>query len=143
MAGPILCLVDLENHASAQALLKHAVAHFQGREMHVAYILPFGFYSFVEPYISLESQKAVAEQAHAELDSLLSEIACDIPITPHVLRGGIGEQALRLAGKLKASVIVLNAVRSDSAHITLGTNAAQICRHAGCSVHLVRHDPSW
>ncbi len=33
-------------------------------------------------------------------------------MTPQVPRGGIGEQCLRLAEKLDASVLVLNAVRS-------------------------------
>ena len=58
--------------------------------------------------------------------------------TPHVLRGGIGEQALLLAEALKARLMIVNATRQDSAHTTLGTHAAQIARHAPCSVLLVR-----
>lgn len=44
----------------------------------------------------------------------------------------------RLVEKLLASFIVLNAVRGGSTHISLGTHAAQIARHATCNVHLVR-----
>lgn len=56
----------------------------------------------------------------------------------HVLRGGIGEQAMLLAQDIGADLIVINATRSDSRHTSLGTHAAQIARHAPCSVLLHR-----
>jgi universal stress protein F len=139
VTGPILCLVDIEHAESGAAMLRHTLDLFPGRETHVAYVMPYGFYSYVEPFVSEESQAAAAARAHGELEALVGELGDGVDLTLHVLRGGIGEQSLRLASKLKAAVIVLNAMRSDSAHVTLGTQAAQIARHADCSVHLVRH----
>nr|WP_280115479.1 universal stress protein [Roseibium hamelinense] len=132
-----MCLVDIAHAESGGALLRHAIDLFPERDIHVAYVMPYGFYSYVEPFVSEESQKAAAARAHDELGALVSGLRAEL--TLHVLRGGIGEQSLRLAAKLKASIIVLNAMRSESTHVTLGTHAAQIARHAECSVHLVRH----
>lgn len=138
MNGPILCLVDIAHADSAVSLLDYAAALAMDREIHVAYVMPYGFYSYVEPYVSEESQKAAADRAHSELDALLDRLP-SLTATPHVLRGGIGDQAIGLAQRLGVSAIFLNAVRADSNHGTLGTHAAQIARHAPCTVHLVRH----
>jgi nucleotide-binding universal stress UspA family protein len=139
MSEPILCLVDIAHADSAVALLRHAQKTFPGRDMHVAYVMPYGFFSYVEPYVSKESQLAAAERASSELASIL--VAADLQhgATPHILRGGIGEQSLRFAEKLRAEFIVMNAMRKGSTHTTLGTHAAQITRHAKCSVCVVRH----
>jgi nucleotide-binding universal stress UspA family protein len=120
-------------------MLRQALDLFPGRETHVGYVMPYGFYSYVEPFVSEESQQAASARAHGELETLVDGLGAGAALKLHVLRGGIGEQSLRLANKLKASVIVLNAMRSNSAHVTLGTHAAQIARHADCSVHLVRN----
>ena len=138
MAGPVLILVDIAHPDSARALLTTARDRFGGGEVHVAYVMPYGFYSYVEPFVSEDSQKAAADRARAELSALLAEAQLTDAVTPHVLRGGIGEQSLRLAEKVKAEVIVLNAMRGESSYATLGTHAAQIARHAPCSVFLVR-----
>ncbi len=139
MEGPVLCLVDIAHPESGTAAIRHAMGLFQGRDIHVAYVMPYGFYSYVEPFVSEESQKAAADRAHKELDAMVAGIDAKEALTLHVLRGGIGDQSLLLAQKLKASLIVLNATRMDSAHVTLGTHAAQIARHAECSVLLLRH----
>ena len=139
MTGPILCLVDIEHPDSGAALLRHALELYRGRETHVVYVMPYGFYSYVEPFVSEESQQAAAARAHGELEALVDGIGDGAALKLHVLRGGIGEQSLRLASQLKAAVIVLNAMRSDSAHATLGTHAAQIARYAACDVHIVRN----
>ena len=133
----ILVLVDIEHSDGAEKLLRYAWEAYGGNDIHVAFVLPFGFYNYIEPYIPEDSQKAAADQAKSELLNLMkrSEVS---NATPHVLRGGVGEQVLLLADKISASLIVLNAVRSDSHLSTLGTNAAQIARHAACSVLLHR-----
>ena len=138
MSGPILCLVDIAHADSAVSLLRHAHETFAGVEMHVAYVMPYGFYSYVEPYVSRESQQAAAERANGELAEILARAELQGTATPHVLRGGIGEQSLRLAEKLHATYIVLNAMRRGSSHTTLGTHAAQVARHATCSVCIIR-----
>jgi len=138
MKKPVLILVDIAHVDSAFRVLTHAKDLFPNADIHVAYVMPYGFYSYVEPFVSEESQTAAAERAKSVLSTLIAQADMTSETTPHVLRGGIGEQCLRLAEKLQVSVVVLNAVRSGSTHVTLGTNAAQIARHAKCSVHLAR-----
>lgn len=138
MKNPVLILVDIAHADSAVHALKHANDVFSAADLHVAYVMPYGFYSYVEPFVSEESQKAAATRAKTKLAAVIEKADMTDSTTPHVLRGGIGEQCLRLAEKLDASVIVLNAARHGSAHVTLGTHAAQIARHAKSSVHLVR-----
>lgn len=138
MAGPVLILVDIAHRGSAIALLKHAKVPFDRADLHVAYVMPYGFYSYVEPFVSEESQRAAAARAKAELAAILVKAGLQDVAKPHVLRGGIGEQSLRLADKLQADFIVLNAIHQGSTHTTLGTNAAQISRHARCSVCIMR-----
>lgn len=138
MPDTIIVLVDIAHSDSAAALLAKARARYDGADLHVAYVMPYGFYSYVEPYVSRESQDNAAERAHAELGKLMAQSGLD-GARRHVLRGGIGDQILELAKVTDASVLVLNAVRSGSHLSTLGTHAAQIVRHAPCDVHVMRN----
>ncbi|MEM9395360.1 MAG: universal stress protein [Pseudomonadota bacterium] len=132
----VLVLADIAHKESSEAALRYAATTFPKAELHVAYVMPYGFYSYVEPYVSDESQKAASARAKEELAALVQ--ASDVDATPHILRGGIGEQALLAAKSIKADLILLNAVRSGSSLSTLGTHAAQIARHAEASVLLHR-----
>lgn len=133
----VLALADIAHPDSALPLLEQVAARHAGDDVHVAYVMPYGFYNYVEPYVSEDSQKAAAERARAALNGLVSKAGLEEAV-PHVLRGGIGEQALLLADQIGAGLIILNAVRPGSHHTTLGTHAAQIGRHAKCSVLLRR-----
>jgi len=137
MSEKIIVLVDIAHSNSAVALLTKAKTHYAGKEIHLAYVMPYGNYSYVEPFVSKESQENAAQCAHAELDALTHEVGLS-KASRHVLRGGIGDQVFELAKKLGATVLVLNAVRLGSHYSTLGTHAAQIVRHAPCDVHIMR-----
>ncbi|WP_424971697.1 universal stress protein [Dinoroseobacter sp. S76] len=132
----VLVLVDIAHRDSGEAVLRYAAATFPESTLHVAYVMPYGFYSYVEPFVSDDSQKAANARAKAELAELVA--ASGATAVPHVLRGGIGEQSLLEAKALKADLIVLNAARPGSTLSTLGTHAAQIARHAEASVLLHR-----
>ncbi|WP_162946685.1 universal stress protein [Ruegeria sp. EL01] len=132
----VLVLVDIAHHDSGKDVLSYAAAAFPSATLHAAYVMPYGFYSYVEPFVSDESQKAANTRAKEELAALVA--AANVQATPHVLRGGIGEQAMLEAKAINADLIVLNAVRPGSALSTLGTHAAQIARHAKASVLLHR-----
>lgn len=132
----VLVLVDIAHKESGQDVLRYAAEAFPAAALHVAYVMPYGFYSYVEPYVSDDSQKAANDRAKQELAALTE--TSGVHATQHVLRGGIGDQALLEAGAIGADLIVLNAVRPDSAFSTLGTHAAQIARHAKTSVLLHR-----
>ena len=132
----VLVLVDIAHRAGGEEVLRYAAETFPSSDLHVAYVMPYGFYSYVEPFVSDDSQKAANDRAKAELASLVE--ASGAKVTQHVLRGGIGEQSLLEAKAIGADLIVLNAARSGSALSTLGTHAAQIARHAEASVLLHR-----
>lgn len=91
MKKPVLILVDIAHVDSAIRALAHAKDVFSNADLHVAYVMPYGFYSYVEPFVSEESQKAAADRAKSELAALIAEADMTGETTPHVLRGGIGE----------------------------------------------------
>jgi len=132
----VLVLVDIAHADSGTEAVRYAAASFGAAALHVAYVMPYGFYSYVEPFVSEDSQSAATARAKQELAALIE--ASGAAATPHVLRGGIGEQALLAAKSIGADLIVLNAARPGSALSTLGTHAAQIARHAEVSVLLHR-----
>jgi universal stress protein F len=132
----ILILVDIAHQESAVELCHYAAALLpDSGELHLAYVLPYGNFSYVEPYVSADSLKASAKRAHDELGAIRHAVG--IEANAHVLRGSIGEQALLLAKTISADLILLNAHRPGTQFHTLGSHAAQIMRHAECSV-LVR-----
>ncbi|MEX0348103.1 MAG: universal stress protein [Paracoccaceae bacterium] len=132
----VLVLVDIAHRDSGEEVLRYAADTFPSADLHVAYVMPYGFYSYIEPFVSDDSQKAANDRAKTELAALIEASGADA--VPHVLRGGIGEQALLETKAIGADLIVLNAARSGSALSTLGTHAAQIARHAEASVLLHR-----
>lgn len=99
--------------------------------------MPYGHFSYIEPFVPEENIKAAATRAHQELNSVVTE--ADLAnATAHILRGGVGEQALLLAKKVDASLILIKAHRPDVEMHTLGSFATQIVRHAPCSVLIRR-----
>jgi len=133
----LLALVDIAHPDNAVTLCREAVLQQRpGDTLHVAYVMPYGHYSYVEPFVSEDSIRAAAERAHRELGEIAKEAGLEA--SEHVLRGGVGEQALLLAEKIGADLVLLNAHRPDVRHHTLGSYATQIIRHASCSVFLKR-----
>ena len=129
----LLAMVDIAHRDNAIALCKEAGAQCRpGDTLHVAYVMPYGNYSYIEPYVSKESIKAAADRAHQVLAEICKEAGTKAE--EHVLRGSIGEQALLLAGKLSAEMMLINAHRPDVKVHTLGSYATQIVRHSPCTV---------
>ncbi|MEJ1991270.1 MAG: universal stress protein [Maritimibacter sp.] len=133
----VLVMVDIAHEESSLTLLSYVRQNFEEATIHVSYVMPYGYYSYVEPFVSKESQAAAAERARQHLSALLTKSGLE-DAAYHVLRGGIGEQVVLEASSIKADLVVINATRLDSHHTTLGTHAAQIARHCGCSVLLHR-----
>lgn len=134
----LLAMVDIAHRDNAVALCREASDQVrEGDTLHVAYVMPYGHFSYIEPFVPEENIKAAAVRAHQELDSIVAEADLANAIA-HILRGGVGEQALLLAKKVDASLILLNAHRPDVEMHTLGSYATQIVRHASCSVLIRR-----
>ena len=100
----ILILVDIAHQESAVELCHYAAALLpDSGGLHLAYVLPYGNFSYVEPYVSADSLKASAKRAHDELGAIRHAVG--IEANAHVLRGSIGEQALLLAKTISADLI--------------------------------------
>ena len=133
----LLAMVDIAHRDNAIALCKETVLQQRpGDELHVAYVMPYGHFSYVEPFVSEDSVKAAAKRAHQELSEIAKD--ADIEAIEHVLRGSVGEQALLLVDKIGADLILLNAHRPGIRFHTLGSYATQIIRHAPCSTLVKR-----
>lgn len=134
---PILALLDLAHPEAARHLAKLAAAESSGQELHLAYVMAYTHQGYVSSLIPDELVKQAAEKAHRDLEALAADL--DLALAPglHVLRGGVGDQALLLARKIDAGLILLNAKRNDADH-GLGPHAAQIMRYATCNVAVVR-----
>jgi universal stress protein F len=133
----LLAIVDIAHRDTAIALCREAgfIQH-SGDILHVAYVMPYGHYSYVEPFVSEDSIKAAAKRAHTELNQIV--MAAEIDAIEHVLRGSVGEQAMLLAKKLNTDMLLINAHRPDIQMHSLGSYATQIVRHAPCSVLVKR-----
>jgi nucleotide-binding universal stress UspA family protein len=136
-ARTLLTMVDIAHRENAIALCREADRQQRpGDTLHVAYVMPYGHFSYVEPFVSEESFKKAAERAHAELSAIVVE--AQINATEHVLRGSVGEQAMLLAKKVSSDLLLINAHRPEVRLHTLGSYATQIVRHAACSVFVKR-----
>lgn len=134
----ILAMVDIAHRDNALRICRKAVSQCQQNDsLHVAYVMPYGYFSYIEPFVPEENIKAAAKRAHDELDSIIAEVNID-SANAHILRGGVAEQALLLAKEIDASLIVLNAHRPDVKMHSLGSYATQIVGNAECSVLIVR-----
>lgn len=133
----LLAMVDIAHRDNAVALCREAgLQQRSGDTVHVAYVMPYGHFSYVEPFVSEDSIKEAAERAHKELSAIVVDAQVDA--TEHVLRGSVGEQAMLLAKKVDADLLLINAHRPDVRLHTLGSYATQIVRHANCSVFVRR-----
>jgi len=129
----LLAMVDIAHRDNALALCHEAASHLRPDDtLHVAYVMPYAHFSYVEPYVSADSIKAAAARAHEELTTLCKDAG--LTAKEHVLRGSVGEQALLLAKDLNPDMVLLNAHRPGIQMHTLGSHAAQIVRHAPCTV---------
>ncbi len=136
---PILALVDLNHPDGASCLARAAAAESEEAELHLAFVLPYGPYgSYVGALISDETVDEIARRAHEGIEALADGLASKRAPSLHVLRGGVGEQALKLARQIDAGLIMLNARREGPEAHHLGPHAAQIMRYADCSVLVMR-----
>lgn len=136
-ARNLLAMVDIAHRDNGIALCREAgLQKRPGDTLHVAYVMPYGHYSYVEPFVSEDSIKQAAARAHKELSAIV--VDAQIEATEHVLRGSVGEQAMLLAKEVGAGLLLINAHRPDVRLHTLGSYATQIVRHAGCSVFVRR-----
>ena len=141
MTSNILVAIDLEHRDNAIKALKEGfeLAQCKKAQLHVCFVLAYGFHTYVQPYVMDEVIKDTIKHVKEDLQSLIAEAGLtDDQVVRHVLKGGVHQQILLLVEKLKTSYLVLNAARPDALSGMTGAVTAQISRYAPCSLLIVR-----
>lgn len=143
MVQRIVLPLDLDEESSWRKALPTAVdlARHSGAELHVMTVIPDDFIkmTIVAQLIAEDCEQKVVDDAKRRLSDLLSEHALDdLEIQQAVRCGSIYKEILRYARDTDADLIVMAARRPEMKDYLLGPNAAQIVRHADCSVWVVR-----
>lgn len=142
MTPKILAAVDIAHRESCEAILAEAalLAKCKDAEFHVCYVLPYGFYSYIHPYIPQNVLDDTAQRAKSELGDLATLPAvADLQVKTHLRQGGVYQQLLLVADEISADTIVINAALGDDGSTGhLGPIAAHVGRYAKCKVMILR-----
>ncbi|WP_319412744.1 universal stress protein [uncultured Cohaesibacter sp.] len=141
MDPKILVAIDIEHRANSVKALQEAarLARCVGGEIHVCYVLAYGFYDYVKPFLVEEVIKNSIDKAKMELVSIIKEADLyEDVIFRHVLKGGVHQQILLLAESLHAAYIVVNASQPEAMTGIAGPITAQLAHLAPCHLLIVR-----
>lgn len=136
----ILVPIDISDAGFSRHSIDKAVAFASAtagevRLIYVRSILPVTFMEFVPPDFDTEQQ----ESAETDLAALAKSIVAPEISVSHVVRlGSIYNEVLQEAEEMKADLIIVGSHKPAMSTYLLGSNAATIVRHAGCSVLVVR-----
>ena len=139
----IVVLVDLEEESSWQQALPRAIdyAGHAGARLHVLTIVPDEMFKMtvVAQLIPEDYEDKLVKDAKQRLAKVVEGQAAEgLEIEPVVRLGSVYKEALRFARDIEAELIVMGAHKPELKDYLLGSNAAQIVRHAPCSVWVVR-----
>jgi nucleotide-binding universal stress UspA family protein len=117
------------------ALAKH-LAGAEGRITLLTVLEPVP--SFVETYIPRET----LEQNHDVAERFLSDLAAAAALQAEmrVTRGHPSKAILEVAEQIGADAIILGSHRPDFRDYLIGSTAARVVRHAGCTVVVERSE---
>lgn len=142
MADIILAAVDIAHPDSCDAVIREAkaLADAKEAELHLCYVLPYGFYSYIDPYIPHEVIEDTRRRAQEDLDKLAGPPALSgIAVKTHLRQGGVHQQILLLATEIAPDTIVINAAIAHEGRGTeMGPVTSQVARYATCKVLIVR-----
>ena len=140
MYGSILVPVDIDDVETSRPALDKAVALAEAsggtiRVIYVRSLVPTSFMEFVPPHFDTAQQ----EDAQKRLAALVQGIRLPKErVSSVVTMGGVYHDVLQEAEKIGADLIVIGSHRPTTATYLIGSNAANIVRHARCSVLVVR-----
>ena len=140
MFRTILVPVDIDDPDTSQPALDRAVALVEAsggtiRLIYVRSLVPLTFMEFVPPHFDTAQQG----EAEKRLAALVQGIRLPKErVSSVVTLGGVYHDVLQEADKIGADLIVVGSHRPTTATYLIGSNAANIVRHARCSVLVVR-----
>lgn len=141
MTQTVLAAIDLTQPEEQKTVLQKArkLADIEGATLSVVTVLPDYRMSMVSTFFSEDHTHEMAEETRVALHKFISETVGQDDETKHVIRmGKTAEEILMTAEELNAQLIVLGAHKPNLRDYLIGPNAAQVARHATCSVYIVR-----
>jgi nucleotide-binding universal stress UspA family protein len=141
MYKDILLAVDLGHRDTQERAIATAVEYAKafGSTLHVATIVPDFGMSIVGSFFPAGYERQALERAREELHAFTRDRIPDGIRVQHVVgHGTIYQEILRIAGEVKADLIVMASHRPGLEDYLLGPNAARVVRHAATSVLVVR-----
>lgn len=140
MFKTILVAVDLEHGDDNRRILQAArqVAEANGADVHLLTVVAAAP-AIVSQFLQENYEQMAAGQAETALAGLERELGSKAGKVGSSIRFGvIYEEIIAAAEKLGADLIVTGCHKPQVADFLLGSNAARVVRHAGCSVFVVR-----
>lgn len=141
MTRTVLVAIDLTQPEDQKAVLKRArqLADIEGATLSVVSVLPDYRMSMISTFFSDDHTHEMTEEARVAQHKFVTETVGQDDETQHVIRmGKTFEEILITAEDLDAQLIVIGAHKPNLRDYLIGPNAAQIARHANCSVYIVR-----
>jgi len=143
MFQKIVVPVDLEEESSWRKTLPVAMdyARHTEAELHVMTVVPDHLLrmTVVAQLIPAGHEQKLMEDAQERLASLVeTNISDELTVRQAVRGGSVYKEILRYARDAQADLIIMTAHRPEISDYLLGPNAAQVVRHADCSVWTIR-----
>jgi nucleotide-binding universal stress UspA family protein len=141
MFKEILLPVDLGNADSQMKAVGAAVelAKTFGCRLHVMTIVPDFGESFVSSFFPVDFPEKAAAAANEQLHGFVRQhVPEGIAVQHIVAHGGIYSEIVAYSKKVGADLIVMASHRPELSDHLMSPNAAQVERHAACSVLVVR-----
>lgn len=141
MKRTVLAAIDLNQADDQRVVLKTArqLADLREARLAVVTVLPDFQMSVVSTFFSDDHTHKIMEESRVALHKYIEDTVGQDDQTKHVIRmGKTSEEILITAEELEAELIVMGAHKPNLRDYLIGPNAAQIARHAKCSVHIVR-----
>ena len=137
MYGRIIVAIDLEQLAQGKALLTKALSLLDaGGEIRLLHVL-----EDVPSFIAAELPPDLAERRRAEAAvelKALADPAKGVRMIDEVRKGPAGPQIIAAAEDSNADLIMIASHKPGLRDYFIGSTAARVVRHAGCSVLIVR-----
>ncbi len=143
MSGKVLCAVDISHPEQNKALLQRAdqLATLDQAELDVVSVVPGFGSSMVGTFFPEGTEAKILDAAKESLHNIVREALgadADQRIQHIIAEGTVYEEILRTAKEVEASLIVIGSHRPDLKDFLIGPNASRVCRHADCSVYVMR-----
>lgn len=137
----ILFPVDLNEESSWDKALPAAIEYCKafGATLHVMNVVPDFGKAIVGSYFPEDFEEKALQGAKQALDDFVREhVPDDIKTRLIVGNGSVYKEILRVAGEIKAELVLLASHRPEFSDILLGGNAERVARHFAGSVLIVR-----